>query len=51
MNEVIVPILGREMCNLWFLQNKLEHTVNVTDGMICAGYPEGGKDACQVRLS
>ncbi|XP_033209606.1 atrial natriuretic peptide-converting enzyme-like isoform X2 [Belonocnema kinseyi] len=43
VNEVEVPILEREICNLW-----LEHKeLNVTDGMICAGYPDGGKDACQ----
>ncbi|XP_046620350.1 atrial natriuretic peptide-converting enzyme-like isoform X1 [Neodiprion virginianus] len=43
VNEVNVPVLNRELCNLW-----LEHKeLNVTDGMICAGYPEGGKDACQ----
>ncbi|XP_051156436.1 uncharacterized protein LOC127278666 isoform X2 [Leptopilina boulardi] len=43
VNEVNVPILERETCNLW-----LEHKdLNITDGMICAGYPDGGKDACQ----
>lgn len=44
VNEVEVPVLQRELCNQW-----LEHRdLNVTEGMICAGYPEGGKDACQV---
>ncbi|KAF7991738.1 hypothetical protein HCN44_010539 [Aphidius gifuensis] len=43
VNEVKVPVLERELCNAW-----LEHKeLNVTDGMICAGYPEGKKDACQ----
>ncbi|CAG9582007.1 unnamed protein product [Danaus chrysippus] len=43
VNEVEVPVLQRELCNQW-----LEHRdLNVTEGMICAGYPEGGKDACQ----
>ncbi|XP_034945531.1 atrial natriuretic peptide-converting enzyme-like isoform X2 [Chelonus insularis] len=43
VNEVEVPVLKRELCNAW-----LEHKeLNVTDGMICAGYPEGKKDACQ----
>lgn len=45
VNEVTVPVLGREVCNAWLVHRDL----NVTDGMICAGYPEGGKDACQVR--
>ena len=47
VNEVTVPVLGREVCNSWLLHKEL----NVTDGMICAGYPEGGKDACQVCIS
>lgn len=47
VNEVEVPVLSRELCNQW-----LEHRdLNVTAGMVCAGYPEGGKDACQVTLS
>lgn len=46
VNEVEVPVLNRDLCNQW-----LEHRdLNVTEGMICAGYPEGGKDACQVRF-
>lgn len=46
VNEVEVPVLNRDLCNQW-----LEHRdLNVTEGMICAGYPEGGKDACQVGL-
>ncbi|XP_076280974.1 uncharacterized protein LOC143209360 [Lasioglossum baleicum] len=43
VNEVRVPVLNREMCNSWLAYKE----VNVTDGMICAGYPDGGKDACQ----
>lgn len=42
INEVVVPILPRDVCNEWI------DTANVTEGMICAGFPEGGKDACQV---
>ncbi|CAH2229122.1 jg4800 [Pararge aegeria aegeria] len=43
VNEVEVPVLNRDLCNQW-----LEHReLNVTEGMLCAGYPEGGKDACQ----
>lgn len=43
VNEVDVPILNRDLCNKWLHSRDL----NVTDGMICAGYSEGGKDACQ----
>ncbi|XP_022915652.1 atrial natriuretic peptide-converting enzyme-like isoform X2 [Onthophagus taurus] len=43
VNEVNVPVLKRELCNSW-LENR---DLNVTDGMICAGYKDGGKDACQ----
>ncbi|CAH0562588.1 unnamed protein product [Brassicogethes aeneus] len=44
INEVEVPILNRDLCNDWLESRDL----NVTDGMICAGYIQGGKDACQV---
>ncbi|XP_075168916.1 corin serine peptidase isoform X2 [Haematobia irritans] len=41
VNEVQVPIIKRAQCDEW-LDN-----LTVSDGMICAGYEEGGKDACQ----
>ncbi|PSN50388.1 hypothetical protein C0J52_17035, partial [Blattella germanica] len=43
VNEVKVPVLKREVCNMWLAHRDL----NVTEGMICAGFAEGGKDACQ----
>jgi len=44
VNEVQVPVLDRDLCNTWLKQKD----VNITEGMICAGYQQGGKDACQV---
>ncbi|KAJ0182206.1 hypothetical protein K1T71_001575 [Dendrolimus kikuchii] len=43
VNEVEVPVLNRDLCNQWLVHRDL----NITEGMVCAGYPEGGKDACQ----
>ncbi|KAL0267676.1 UNVERIFIED_CONTAM: hypothetical protein PYX00_009871 [Menopon gallinae] len=43
VNEVEVPVIQREVCNDWMIYRDY----NVTDGMICAGFAEGGKDACQ----
>lgn len=44
INEVEVPVLNRTVCNKWLEPREL----NITQGMICAGYEGGGKDACQV---
>lgn len=44
VNEVSVPVLNRDLCNEWL------EMLNVTEGMICAGYQEGGKDACQGKI-
>lgn len=41
VNEVQVPVIRRQQCDEW-LDN-----LTVSDGMICAGVEEGGKDACQ----
>lgn len=32
INEVVVPVLNRDLCNEWL------DTLNVTEGMLCAGY-------------
>ncbi|KAL9874243.1 corin serine peptidase isoform 3-T3 [Glossina fuscipes fuscipes] len=41
VNEVQVPVIRRQLCEEW-LEN-----YTVSEGMICAGYEDGGKDACQ----
>lgn len=41
---VNVPIVHHTVCSNWYA----EHGVNLTEGMLCAGYAEGKRDACQV---
>ena len=40
LQKVTVPIVSREECNTLY-------SGRITDGMICAGFDEGGKDSCQ----
>ncbi|XP_062992943.1 serine protease 27-like [Elgaria multicarinata webbii] len=49
LQEVKVPLISRESCNALY-NSALTHGLGmnpVETGMICAGYPEGGKDSCQ----
>ncbi|XP_016958393.1 uncharacterized protein LOC108030167 [Drosophila biarmipes] len=41
VNEVQVPIITHNQCDEW-LDN-----LTVSEGMVCAGFDDGGKDACQ----
>lgn len=41
---VNVPIIHQSVCTSWYA----EQEVNLTEGMLCAGYSEGKRDACQV---
>jgi guanylate cyclase len=44
LRKVAVPIMSREQCL------KSGYSTNrITGNMMCAGYAEGKKDACQVR--
>ena len=42
--EVEVPIVDQEQCKSYYAPDL------ITDDMMCAGLPEGGKDSCQVRI-
>lgn len=42
LQEAEVPLVGQDQCQIWLP----EYTI--TSSMLCAGYPEGGIDTCQV---
>jgi len=44
--EVDVPIIGISQCQKSF--SETEEKMPIVKEQICAGYPNGGKDACQV---
>jgi trypsin len=44
LQTVDVPVVDRGYC-----AERNNHVAPVTNAMFCAGVPEGGKDACQVR--
>lgn len=53
LQELEVPIIDRKTCNnLYNISKGYQlQTDLVKADMICAGYKEGGKDACQVGYS
>lgn len=46
LRTVVVPVWSRDQC-----QSTPYGPARITENMICSGYAEGGKDACQVSLS
>ena len=48
LKEVSIPILSNEECEEWLLEAGPEYYDSIPNVMMCAGYKEGGKDACDV---
>ncbi len=48
MQKVDVPILDNQECQKWFKQEKKK--LIIVDTCMCAGFEQGGKDSCQVRI-
>lgn len=46
LQEVELPVMSNEECK----QTNYSASM-ISDNMLCAGYPEGLKDSCQVRYS
>lgn len=45
LQQVKVPIMTNQQC-----KKSAYRATRITDNMMCAGYSEGGRDACQVRI-
>lgn len=47
LQELQVPLIDAQTCNNYYQENSVPGTGPVIlEGMLCAGYEEGGKDAC-----
>ncbi|KAK2175431.1 hypothetical protein NP493_733g01022 [Ridgeia piscesae] len=46
LNQVRLPIVDKNTCN-----SRSYYDGRITSAMICAGYAEGGRDACQPKRS
>lgn len=49
LQEVQVAIINNSMCN--HMYKKPDFRTNIWGDMVCAGTPEGGKDACFVSVT
>ncbi|KAJ1125862.1 hypothetical protein NDU88_004278 [Pleurodeles waltl] len=52
LQEVQIPLIDAASCDiLYHIDSMVSPTIKEVQGdMICAGYPEGKKDSCQVKL-
>ena len=48
VRHVKVPIIHNDMCNELYGAISDKVSLHISDDMLCAGYKEGGRDACQV---
>ena len=48
MRHVQVPVINNEICNKLFENIDNVFKLEIPDDMMCAGFDDGGKDACQV---
>ena len=48
VRHVKVPIIHNDMCNELYNAISDKVKLHISDDMLCAGYREGGRDACQV---
>ena len=48
LQKVFLPVIANDKCSGWY-QSQGKHVV-VSSQQFCAGFKEGGKDACRVSL-
>ena len=48
LHQVTVPIIDNDKCQNMFI--KSGHKKTVRESFLCAGYDEGKKDSCEVRI-
>lgn len=49
LQELEVPLIDAQTCNAYYQENSVSSTEPVIlEDMLCAGFVEGGKDACNV---